>query len=94
MAADIEIRMVLCVPVPWSQLSAGIKPSTEWSTDLAALDLRLGFPPQHSPERWTQSQGTELWLCLLFRAGFAVNSPILLSPCSLHRALRCQPFSE
>lgn len=43
MAADIEIRMVLCVPVPWSQLSAGIKPSTEWSTDLAAMDLRLGF---------------------------------------------------
>lgn len=60
MAADTEIRMVLCVPVHWSQFSAGIKPSTDCSTGLAAMDPGLGIPPQHSPERWTQSQGTEL----------------------------------
>lgn len=55
MAADVEIRMILCVPVHWSQPSAGIKPSTDWSTDLAAMGLGLGFPPEHSPERWGQS---------------------------------------
>lgn len=48
MAADTQIRLVLCVPVHWAQLSAGIKPSTGWSTDLAAMDPALGFPPQHS----------------------------------------------
>lgn len=65
MAAGTQIRMVLCVPVHWAQLSAGIKPSTGCST---AMDPALGFPPQHSPESWTQSQGTELrWLCLLCR---------------------------